>query len=90
MRKDKGHQSLETFASTVKVSSKKPILQLEEIEDFLQDVRCQDGRLMLRFVDADSARDARAACHDGHGGTGGLIITSHESCNRENERAVYK
>jgi hypothetical protein len=45
---------------------------------------------MLHFVDAGSAQDARAACHGGHGGIGGLIITSHQSCNRDGERAVYK
>lgn len=45
--------------------------------------------MMLHFVDASSARDARAACHGGHGGMGGLIITSHHSCNKDGERAVY-
>ncbi|KAL1609571.1 hypothetical protein SLS59_001077 [Nothophoma quercina] len=80
----------ETFASSVRVGSKKPILSLEEIEHHLQDVRCGDGRMVLHFVNAEAARDARAACHGGHGGMGGLIITSHESCNKEGERAVYK
>ncbi|EOA84581.1 uncharacterized protein SETTUDRAFT_61645, partial [Exserohilum turcica Et28A] len=41
----------------------------------------------LHFVDASSARDARAASH--HNGTG-LIITSHEGCNAEGERSVYR
>ncbi|KAF1931913.1 uncharacterized protein M421DRAFT_406264 [Didymella exigua CBS 183.55] len=83
-------RSSKIFASTVKVASRRPILYLEEIEHFLRDVQCQDGRMMLHFVDAGSAQDARAACHGGHGGTGGLIITSHQSCNRDGERAVYK
>jgi hypothetical protein len=72
------------------VGSKKPIVNLEEIEHLLEDVECRDGKMMLSFVDTLSARDARAACHGGHGGMGGLIITSHPSCNREGERAVYK
>ncbi|KAF1361770.1 hypothetical protein EJ07DRAFT_109790 [Lizonia empirigonia] len=46
--------------------------------------------MMLHFVDASSAQDARAACFGGHGGMGGLVVTSHESCNKEGERAVYK
>ncbi|KAF9696639.1 hypothetical protein EKO04_005347 [Ascochyta lentis] len=87
---ENGWNGRETFASSVKVGSKKPILNLEEIEHHLQDVQCGDDRMKLHFVDASSARDARAACHGGHGGLGGLIITSHESCNRDGERAVYR
>ncbi|KAH7410050.1 hypothetical protein DE146DRAFT_674837 [Phaeosphaeria sp. MPI-PUGE-AT-0046c] len=40
----------------------------------------------LSFVDKVAARDAYHSCHDDNGG---LIITSHESCNKEGERAVY-
>ena len=68
----------------------KPILNLEEIEHHLQDVQCSDGKMKLHFRDAATARDAKAACHGGHGGMGGLIITSHDGCNRDGERAVYK
>jgi hypothetical protein len=80
----------DTFASSVKVRSKKPILNLEDIEHHLQDVQCENGRMQLQFTSPSSAQDARAACLGGHGGTGGLVITSHESCNRDGERAVYK
>jgi hypothetical protein len=76
-----------TFASQVKVASQKPVVNLEEHEHHLQDVQCDDGMMKLQFVDASSARDARAACH---GPDGGLIITSHESCNEEGERSVYQ
>lgn len=86
---ENGWDGRETFASSVKVGSNKPILSLEEIEGLLQDVDCRDGKMMLHFVDAATARDARAACLGGHGGMGGLIITSHHSCNKEGERAVY-
>ncbi|UPX09699.1 uncharacterized protein EKO05_0000383 [Ascochyta rabiei] len=87
---ENGWSGRETFASSVKIGSKKPILNLEEIEHHLQDVQCGDQRMRLHFVDASSARDARAACHGGHGGLGGLIITSHEGCNKDGERAVYR
>ncbi|KAJ4347784.1 hypothetical protein N0V95_005131, partial [Ascochyta clinopodiicola] len=90
-RDDKnGWNGKETFASSVKVGSKKPILNLEEIEHHLQDVQCGDQRMKLHFVDVSSARDARAASLGGHGGLGGLVITSHESCNKDGERAVYR
>ncbi|KAH6643594.1 hypothetical protein C7974DRAFT_347750 [Boeremia exigua] len=87
---ENGWDGRETFASSVKVGSRKPILCLEEIEHLLEDVQCGNGGMMLHFVDESAARDARAAAHGGHGGMGGLIITSHHSCNRDGERAVYK
>lgn len=62
-------------------------MNLEEIEHFLQDVRCEKDQMKLSFVDSSSARDALHSCH---GNDGGLIITSHESCNEEGERAVYR
>jgi hypothetical protein len=53
----------------------------------LQDVQCEEGKMQLSFVDAVSARDAFFSCR---GERGGLIITSHNSCNIEGERAVYR
>ncbi|KAF2727296.1 hypothetical protein EJ04DRAFT_404095, partial [Polyplosphaeria fusca] len=43
--------------------------------------------MRLHFVDTVSARDAKHACMNEHGG---LIITSHSGCNNEGERKVYK
>jgi hypothetical protein len=64
-----------------------PVFNLEEHEHHLQNVHCDGGMMTLHFVDASSARDARAACD---GPDGSLIITSHESCNEEGERSVYR
>lgn len=75
------------FASQLKVTAKKPILTLEDIEHHLTGVHCDGGMMKLGFVDKESANDAGEACR---GANGGLIITSHESCNEEGERAVYK
>jgi hypothetical protein len=76
-----------TFASQVKVNSQKPVLNLEEVEHHLQDVQCEDGLMKLSFVDTSSARDAYFSCYEKNGG---LVITSHDSCNDEGERAVYR
>jgi hypothetical protein len=76
-----------TFASQVNVKSHKPVLNLEEIEHHLADVNCKAGKMTLDFVDTSSARDAFHSCH---GDDGGLIVTSHYSCNTEGERAVYR
>lgn len=81
---ENGWSDEEVFASKLKVGSDTPILNLEEIEHHIGSLDCGEGTMKLRFVDAVSARDATAACHDG------LIITSHEGCNVEGERAVYK
>ena len=59
---------------------------LEEHEHHLKAIECGNDAMKLHFVDASSARDARAA----YGEDGGLIITSHESCNDEGEREVYR
>ncbi|KAJ4303267.1 hypothetical protein N0V90_002160 [Kalmusia sp. IMI 367209] len=74
------------FASQLKVASKKPILNLEDIEHHLDDVECGDGTMTLKFFDTSSAVDARLACH---GPEGGVIVTSHDGCNNEGERTVY-
>lgn len=81
---ENGWDGKSTFASQVKVSSQKPVLTLEEVEHHLQDVECGDGTIKLHFVDTSSARDAKSATE------GGLIITSHESCNKDGERAVFR
>ncbi|KAF2445959.1 hypothetical protein P171DRAFT_277068 [Karstenula rhodostoma CBS 690.94] len=74
------------FASQLKVASKKPILNLEDIEHHLEDVQCVDGKVTLKFADTSSAIDARLACH---GPEGGIVVTSHLGCNPEGERSVY-
>jgi hypothetical protein len=74
------------FASQLKVASKKPILNLEDIEHHLEDVQCVNGKVTLKFTDTSSAIDARLACH---GPEGGIIVTSHVGCNPEGERSVY-
>ncbi|KAF9733418.1 hypothetical protein PMIN01_09101 [Paraphaeosphaeria minitans] len=74
------------FASNLKVASKKPILNLEDIEHHLEDVKCVDGKITLKFADTSSAIDARLACH---GSEGGIIVTSHLGCNPAGERSVY-
>jgi hypothetical protein len=72
------------FQSRVKVSSENPIFHIEQHEHHVEEVRCADGMMHIRFVDSVSARDAMEAC------SGGTVITSHESCNVEGERSVYK
>jgi len=80
-------RGVQTFASQVKVNSHKPVLNLEEVEHHLRGVQCGQGTMHLKFVDTVSARDAFFSCR---GDDGGLIITSHDSCNIEGERAVYR
>lgn len=74
------------FASNLKVASKKPVLNLEDIEHHLEDVQCVNGKINLKFADTSSAIDARLACH---GPEGGIVVTSHLGCNPEGERSVY-
>ncbi|KAF2263947.1 hypothetical protein CC78DRAFT_617150 [Lojkania enalia] len=75
------------FASQVRVSSDSPILNLEDIEHHLRNVQCSDESIKLHFVDTVSARDAKEACMNEHGG---IVVTSHEGCNSDGQRSVYK
>ncbi|KAF2115304.1 hypothetical protein BDV96DRAFT_646316 [Lophiotrema nucula] len=84
---ENGWRTEPIFASQVKIASQAPILNLEDIEHHLHDVKCSAGSMKLHFVDTVSARDARHVCSDEHGG---FIITSHYGCNEEGERAVYR
>ena len=84
MSDENGWSNNQVFASQVKVGSQAPILNLEEMEHFLKDLECGPGSMKLHFVDKVTARDALHACKDG------MVITSHEGCNPEGERAVYK
>lgn len=84
---ENGWAGMQTFVSQVKVSSQKPIFNLEEVEHYLRDVQCDNGKMKLSFVDTSSARDAYFSCHETDGG---LVITSHDSCNVEGERAIYR
>jgi hypothetical protein len=84
---ENGWGGVQTFAAQVRVGSSMPIMNLEEVEHHLKDVRCEEGKMELSFVDMVAARDAYYACHEKNGG---LIVTSHDSCNEEGERAVYR
>ena len=43
--------------------------------------------MKLKFFDTSLALDARVACHSEEGG---IIVTSHEGCNKAGERGIYK
>ena len=42
------------FVATLTVKSRRPILVLEEIEDFLEDIVCHDAKMTIRFLSAET------------------------------------
>jgi hypothetical protein len=81
------HSSTSVFASTVKLHSKNPILFLEEFEDLIMRVQCSHSSIDLTFSSGSACATAIAAW--GHIQEA-IVVTSHDECNGDGERAVYE
>lgn len=75
-----------TMAATVRLSSRNPILVLEDIEHLLYNIECTFGSIEISTSDSmdDHMRQQL------HGLTNGHIITSHVTCNDAAGRQAYK
>jgi hypothetical protein len=75
------------FASKVRLHSKKPILVLEEFEELITEVKCDSAGIDLTFSNGESCAAAMAAW----GSLGNAsVVTSHEGCNLQDERAIFE
>jgi hypothetical protein len=75
------------FEASVSVKSSKPILVLEDLDSYLQSVICSKSEITLHFASPaalDIFRDA-VRFDDSF-----LIVTSHDTCNSDGNRATYK
>jgi hypothetical protein len=76
-----------TYIAQVHVKSTQPILVVEEFEHLLHNVYCSDASVTLTFVsglDWDTTTAALDELVLGH------LVTSHEGCNLEDERATFR
>ncbi|KAF2423085.1 hypothetical protein EJ08DRAFT_682444 [Tothia fuscella] len=73
------------FVSTVWVDAGKPVLVVEEFEHLFKDIRCGPSSIDLDFSSGNDCAAAMAAWGTIRNAT---VITSHEGCNLEDERAV--
>lgn len=75
------------FVATLTVKSQRPILVLEEIEDFLGDIICHDTKMTIRFL---SAENLKAFTSEIEGAASFMVVASHSGCNSAGERVTYQ
>ncbi|MCJ1425160.1 hypothetical protein MMC29_003048 [Sticta canariensis] len=74
------------FTARLRMTSERPSLLLEEIEDHLEDIYCDEDSIELRFVNVETLRMA----YREYSTIGQFsLITSHDSCNRDGERSAH-
>jgi uncharacterized protein DUF7029 len=73
--------------ATLTVTSRRPILVLEEIEGFLEDIVCHDAKMTIRFLSAKTLNAFRSEIEAASGFT---VVTSHNGCNSDGERVTYQ
>lgn len=74
------------FTARLRMTSERPSLLLEEIEDHLEDIYCGEDSIELRFVNVETLRMA----YREYSTIGQFsLITSHDSCNRDGERSAH-
>lgn len=68
------------------MTSERPSLLLEEIEDHLEEIYCDEDSIELRFTNTETLRMA----YREYSTIGQFsLITSHDSCNRDGERSAH-
>ncbi|KAK4498277.1 hypothetical protein PRZ48_010935 [Zasmidium cellare] len=74
------------YGAKVRVLSDRPILVLEEMEDWVSALECSSSTIIL----SKHAAAASEVFDNLHGLVGGHVITSHSGCNAEHERLPYR
>ncbi|KAL2002795.1 hypothetical protein VTN02DRAFT_5897 [Thermoascus thermophilus] len=82
---ENGHKDL-VFTATLAVKSHSPILVLEELENALENVLCSESQISLVF---DSIENVYAIRKEIGTSSSFVVVTSHNGCNSEGERATY-
>lgn len=70
----------------VSVQADSPILLLEEVEQDLDEVHCQESTISLSFNSLQAFTLARSVIQQF---PKFLVVTAHEGCNEDGERAPY-
>ena len=75
------------FVATLTVKSRRPILVLEEIEDFLEDIVCHDTEMTIQFL---STETLNAFKNEIEAASNFMVVASHHGCNSDGERVTYQ
>lgn len=73
-------------AAQLQLSTKKPSLALETLENQISSIYCSDDKLHLTFATAAALTSVSEQLEKS---SEFLVITSHEACNMAGERAIY-
>lgn len=75
------------FAASLSVKSREPLLVVEDLENELKDVVCSASQISL-FFNAPGGFDAVKEAFKLNGSF--IVVTSHDGCNLDGERATYR
>ncbi|ORY14371.1 hypothetical protein BCR34DRAFT_599152 [Clohesyomyces aquaticus] len=75
------------FASRVHLQTDRETLLLEDIDHLLSLVECSDTVMTLEFSESAAFFNAKTVCQALHGG---LIVSSHSSCNDAGAHSVFR
>jgi hypothetical protein len=77
------------FGASVRLESDFPVLNLEDFDHLLESVHCSEGgqKMDLVFKHDESLKKAKRELVEFDGG---MIITSHQTCNEDGERLPYE
>lgn len=73
------------FAKT-SMSFKLPALALEDIERHVENIECSDSAIVLEFEDEQVLKQARRGWDEL---SEFIVVSSHQGCNGDGERAPY-
>lgn len=73
------------FSASIRMSAKRPTLQLEILEHHIDQIECSDDKIFLGFATAEALNEVYRHVE---GVKGFFLITSHQSCDIEGERNV--
>lgn len=83
---ENGHEDW-VFTATLAVKSHFPILVLEELENALENILCSDSQISLVF---DSIENVNAIRKEIGTSSSFVVVTSHNGCNSQGERATHR
>ncbi|OJJ33799.1 hypothetical protein ASPWEDRAFT_545139 [Aspergillus wentii DTO 134E9] len=75
------------FATTLNVESKQPILVLEDVEPWVEDISCSESQIRLAF---SSFKDIETFYYSLDALRDFVIVTAHEGCDLDGERATHR
>jgi len=81
------HDSSSQFAARVRMSARLPTVVLEDMDDHFNDIVCAHSSIHLHFATEESMT---LTYDELKGMDEFFVVTSHEGCNNDGERELYR